>query len=104
VLRLIIDGLFQPGVAPIVGSVITAIVSINTLFLKWLIDNFKTLRQSIDTQGLAATRIEQKTSKMLEDHEDKDQSRHEENLYRFEKISVALARLGSSNGTYEKKN
>ena len=35
----------------------------------------------------------------LDKHEELDQRRHEENLRRFEKISVSLARMGSDNGT-----
>ena len=43
-------------------------------------------------------RIEVSNATMLDTHETKDQERHEENLERFSKISVALARLGYKNG------
>jgi hypothetical protein len=86
------EEIFQPGMAPIVGAVITAVVSINTMFLKWLINSFTSLKEELKVQSTSYT-------KWLSDHENKDQARHEENLYRFEKISVALARLGSTNGS-----
>lgn len=76
----------QPGVGPIVGAAITAIVSINTMFLKWLINKFDKLSEGII--HLAKTHQEQ-----LDEHEEKDQVRHEQNLKRFETISVALTRL-----------
>lgn len=90
------EEIFQPGTAPIVGAAITAVVSIQTLFTKWLISSFADLRKDIRSQGIS-------TQEWLVAHEDKDGSRHEENLYRFEKISVALAKLGSTNGTYDKE-
>jgi hypothetical protein len=89
--------LIDPGTAPLVGATITAAVSINSLFAKWLIDNFKHLRQEIKD-------LAQLSTNQLDQHEMKDQTRHEENLYRFERISVALARLGSENGTYDGKS
>jgi hypothetical protein len=36
---------------------------------------------------------------LLQDHENKDEQRYLETLRRFEKVSVALAKLGSDNGT-----
>lgn len=42
--------------------------------------------------------IERSYAQSLEDHEQKDQTRHEENLARFGKISIALARMGYKNG------
>ncbi len=41
--------------------------------------------------------VENACREMLEEHEQKDQERHEENLKRFAQISVALARLGYRN-------
>jgi hypothetical protein len=91
-----IDTITQPGVGPIVGAAISAIVGLNSLLLKWLIGSFRDLRTEIKTQG-------ETTIKWLSSHETLDQHRHEENLYRFEKVSVALARLGSENGTHDRK-
>lgn len=48
-------------------------------------------------------KIDRDVQRLLDDHEDKDQLRHEANLIRFEKISVALARLGLANGVYGKE-
>lgn len=79
----------QPGVAPLVGAAITAIVSINTMFLKWLINKFDKLSEGII--DLAKTH-----QKQIDDHEEKDQNRHEENLKRFETIAVALTRLDTN--------
>lgn len=76
----------QPGVAPLVGAAITAVVSINTMFLKWLINKFDKLSDGII--NLASTH-----QKQIDDHEEKDQVRHEQNLKRFETISIALTRL-----------
>lgn len=98
-----LEELFQPGTAPIVGSLITTLVAINTVFFRWLVSSFKELRSDIRLQNVEARRVDEANQVMFQVHEDKDQERHEENLYRFEKIAVALAKLGSSNGTYEKK-
>lgn len=49
------------------------------------------------------SKIDNDVQKLLDSHEDKDQLRHEANLVRFEKISVALARLGLTNGIYGKE-
>lgn len=89
------EEIFQPGVAPIIGASITTVVSINLMFIKWLISSLAELRKDIKSQGIS-------TQDWLSEHETKDINRHEENLHRFEKISVALARLGSTNGTHER--
>jgi len=81
--------------APILGAIITGLFSINVLYFKWLLNSFSSLRDKIE-------RTTSTTEKMLDQHEAKDQHRHEENLYRFEKISVALAKLGSTNGTHHR--
>jgi len=47
------------------------------------------------------SKIERNQREILESHEELDQFRHEENLKRFERISVSLARLGSDNGTHD---
>lgn len=80
-----------------VGSVITGLISVNIAVIKWLVGKFAKVSDKLDAQSLAF-------NKQVDDHEVKDQVRHEENLYRFEKISVALARLGSENGTHENIN
>lgn len=87
-----LEEITQPGIASIIASVITTTVALNGLFIKWLISNFHKTEQSI-----------KEIAQSFDKHEDHDQRRHEENLYRFEKISVALARLGSSNGTHDKE-
>lgn len=87
------EDLVQPGTATIVGAAITTVVSIQTLFLKWLVDRFDKLSSALKDQAAS-------THDWLTDHEEKDQRRHEENLYRFEKIAVALARLGSTHSTH----
>lgn len=92
----ILSEFVQPGTATVVGAIITAGVSIQTMFLKWLVDRFDKLSESIKENG-------RWTSNWLTDHEEKDQHRHEENLYRFEKIAVALAKLGVDNGTKDYK-
>lgn len=79
-------------------------LAVATLYFKWLIGSLKKLESRIDINSNLTLNVEKNTRVLLDKHEDMDQTRHEENLYRFEKISVALARLGSSNGTYEKKD
>lgn len=81
------DELTQPGTSTIIASAITALVSIQTVFLKWLIDSFAQLRKDLATQAT-------NTFEWLRDHEEKDQTRHEENLKRFERISIILAQSG----------
>lgn len=66
-------------------------VGLNTLFFRWLTSSFTALKGDIKENATTYT-------KWLSSHEDKDQNRHEENLRRFEKISVSLAKLGSDNG------
>jgi hypothetical protein len=90
-----LEELTQPGTATVVGAAVTGIISIQTLFLKWLVDRFDKLSVSIKEQGLW-------THNWLTDHEEKDQYRHEENLHRFEKIAVALARMGLPYTPHEK--
>lgn len=97
------EDMFRPEVAPIAGALITVFFGIVTLYFKWLIGSFNRLEASVTATGMAATKVQSDLSKMLDIHETKDQTRHEENLYRFEKISVSLARLGSPNGTYGKE-
>lgn len=90
------DDIFQPETRSLVGFVVSVLFAANTVFFRWLISSFKELRTDLKTQS-------EKNMTWLDTHEDKDQRRHEENLYRFEKVSVALARLGSSNGTHEQQ-
>lgn len=85
----ILNEITDPGIAPITAAVITAAVGLNTMFFRWLVSSFRAL--SKDIQGLAAL-----SRKQLDDHEDKDQYRHEENLRRFEIIAVALARVDAN--------
>ena len=65
----------------------TITLTILLAFLRWLGNRFETLSKSItETTNLTQT--------WLREHEEKDQDRHIENLYRFEKIAVSLAKLG----------
>src|SRR5260221_636902 len=59
--------------------------------LKWLVQSFRDLRVAIDN-------LSRYSQKMLDDHEEKDQLRHEQNLVRFEQIAVVLAGLGLKHG------
>ena len=88
-----VESIFSPEVSTIAGSIISGLIGVNIMFIKWLNNKFDKLAVEIKTQNTTFT-------KQVEEHEDKDQSRHEENLYRFEKVAVALARLGSDNGTH----
>lgn len=73
-------GLFA---SPVLAALITAAGAIYLASIKWLADKFKNFDLKLD------------------EHENKDQSRYEEIMHRFENVSVALARLGSTNGTYQ---
>jgi len=83
----LIEEMAQPGTASLVGAIITGLVSIQTVFLRWLIKSFDQLRGDLKQQATG-------TSDWLKDHEEKDVDRHLENLRRFETISVALAQIG----------
>lgn len=89
------DSVFLQYAVP-VSAIITLFLSVNILFMRWLSNKFRYYED-------LAHAIERSAYTAMEKHEANDQARHEENLHRFEKISVALARLGSSNGTYNKK-
>lgn len=82
---------------------LTTFVGLLGLFFKWLTSSFKRLEEGIKLIGEGAILRTEKTVQALGEHEDHDQRRHEENLHRFERISVALAKLGSENGTYTPK-
>lgn len=69
----------------IVGSLITAAVSLQLFFLKWLKDSFDKLSKALTAQG-------SQMYEWLKEHEDKDTERHIENLARFEKINIQLAK------------
>lgn len=88
----IVDAFIDPRAI----AVITALAGMNITYFKWLSSKFKDASDKIEKQYNCFER-------MLNIHESQDQSRHEENLHRFEQISVALARLGSPNGTYRGK-
>lgn len=92
-----------PYLPTIIGSLLSGIFGLNVMFFKWLLSSFKDLRSDLKANVEAMGKIQEVFMKMLDNHENLDQRRHEENLYRFEKVSVALARLGSSNGTYNKE-
>lgn len=83
------ESISQPGTSTIIASAITALVSIQTVFLKWLIDSFRDLRK--DLQAQASTSLT-----WLREHEEQDQIRHEDNLKRFETISITLAKINGN--------
>lgn len=83
------ESITQPGTSTIIASVITALVSIQTVFLKWLINSFASLRQDIKESTKS-------TFDWISEHEDKDQDRHEDNLKRFESISITLAKINGN--------
>lgn len=93
--------MFGSDASVIASSAVTIGLGVVSLYFKWLISSFKELRLSVAVNADLARRVETNTAVALDRHEDMDQKRHEENLYRFEKISVALARLGSTNGTHK---
>lgn len=80
------EAIAQPGTSTIIAAAITSLVSIQTVFLKWLINSFADLRKDLKVQA-------DNNFEWLRDHEEKDHIRHEENLKRFENISITLARL-----------
>lgn len=73
------------------ASIVTIMVSVAGATW-WLSSKFRCMEEVGRT-------IERNTQDILIEHENKDQQRHIENLKRFEKISVALARIGASNVT-----
>lgn len=87
-----LEEFIQPSLAGILTAGITGFFALNAVFITWLMNSFSKLRHTIE-------KSEDVLEKTFDTHEVKDQARHEENLYRFERISVALARLGSTNGT-----
>ena len=89
----VIENLTNPGTAPIVGAVITAAVTVNSMFLKWLIKSFSDLRDSIRGLSGEVHNLSREYRILLDAHEDKDQIRHDENLKRFETIAVSLAKI-----------
>lgn len=91
-----IEDLVSSSSAPIIASAMTISFGIVSLYFKWLVGSFRKLEHSV-------LLTQKDFANILDHHETKDQTRHEENLYRFEKISVALARMGSTNGTHTKE-
>ena len=77
---------------PVVTAVLSTLVTIGSLTWKLSGNMNKIAQAAKDTADTvaAAARIS------LAEHEDKDQERHEENLQRFQRIFVALAKLGSN--------
>ena len=62
----------------------------------WLSGKFRNVETRTDDR---VQRLADQQKSAMDAHEIKDQLRHDQNLLRFEKISVSLARLGSDNGT-----
>jgi hypothetical protein len=73
-------------ISALITSAIATAVSIQLWFLKWLVHSFDKLSLAIKEQG-------HQLHKWLMDHESKDQERHEDNLQKFEKINIQLAKL-----------
>lgn len=94
--------LLQPYLPTIIGSLLSGIFAINVLFFRWLMSTFANFRADLRAAVEVVNKVQETFMRVLANHEAQDQQRHEENLYRFEKVAVALARLGSSNGTHEK--
>lgn len=69
----------------ITTTVVSVVVSLQLFFLKWLKDSFVRVGNDLRSQGT-------QMFEWLKDHEEKDQSRHEANLARFEQINIHLAR------------
>lgn len=88
------EDLIQPGLNGIFTTAISGFFGLIVLYFRRLTHSVTVLRESIDKH-------EDDVRSLIANHEDKDQDRHVENLYRFERIAVSLAKLGSSNGTYE---
>src|SRR6266852_6715120 len=82
-----LEDMLQPGMASLIGATITGLITIQTVFLRWMIKSFDELRGDLKEQAVG-------TSNWLKDHEEKDVDIHLENLKRFENISVTLARIG----------
>lgn len=82
---------------PNVLTLLFGVAGIFMAFSRWLAHKFKFVED-------LAREFEKSTTVLLDRHEAQDQARHEENLHRFERISVALARLGSTNGTHNPKS
>lgn len=78
--------LTDPTIAPIVAAVLSIIFTLNMAFARWLVKNFSDLRTEIRI-------VNERIVQWLDAHENEDQRRHEDNLLRFEKISVALAKI-----------
>lgn len=71
-------------------TILGGLITIQTTFIKWLVDRFDKLSHAIINQSHI-------TGDWLRDHEEKDQIRHEDNLKRFETIAITLARLDHRN-------
>lgn len=82
----------DPAWTPITAALMTIAFGVVTLYFRWLLGNFDRLEKSIKELNTTIAR-------WLNTHEDLDQSRHEQNLGRFERISVALARIGKDEET-----
>lgn len=63
----------------------------------WLSGRFRKSEERADSR---IDKLADDTRLQLNEHENRDQFRHEENLRRFEKISVGLVKLGLTNGTH----
>lgn len=85
------EEIMTPQVATIAAAVFGGLITVQTTFIKWLVDRFDRLSSAIREQNTM-------TLEWLKDHEEKDQERHIDNLKRFEKISITLAKLGHLDG------
>ena len=78
-----------------VSAMLTFVFAFNLAIIKWLSGKFKFYED-------LARSIEKNAFKMMDKHESEDQKRHDEAMLRFEKINIALARLGAFNGLLNK--
>ena len=76
----------DPAITPLIAATMTIFFGMVTVYFRWLIGSFDRLEVTIKDLSKA-------TTTWLDAHELLDQTRHEQNLLRFEKINVTLARL-----------
>lgn len=79
----------DPAITPLIAATMTIFFGMVTVYFRWLIGSFDRLESTIKDLSRA-------TTSWLDSHEDLDQHRHEQNLLRFEKINIALTKLGAN--------
>lgn len=81
----------------IAAAVIGTVVSVNTILFGWLKSSFSELRVKMEEYYNS-------NRELIYENESCHKKEHLENLHRFERISVALARLGSDNGVHKRES